>query len=353
MGPREVQHDKTCSDSLAIDSSGYCECVNGDGEPYQVPLTCGFAHGVCFEHCAAGRPSPPPPPPPLLPRDAPQAPPPPPLTPPMPPFWIPRKVEQTTYRDRACIAENHGVLDGYIDGLQLHVLDDAGARRFLEEHMPSTVPTWDMLAGHGAHRADLYRYVKLYVDGGIYLDIKIVPMRPLTEIFQFDWTDKLTWYTAVTPSFHSPRTGVGWEAPRIFNGVLITPPRNPIIHECILQAIRRAPGIVSGEYDYMINIADITLIADIIYTAYPDTLRMGVIETVESRLYLLEERCDVAPDDWDGHVPSECREPYFRNARRGDWRNLCCNIYAPWVDRDRPVFHGRDINYPYRDCDPE
>ena len=186
-----------------------------------------------------------------------------------------------------------------------------------------------------------------------YLDIKTVPMRPLTEIFRFDWTDKLTWYTAVTPSIDSPRTGVGGEAPRIFNGVLITPPRNPIIHECILQAIRRAPGIVSGEYDYMINIADITLIADIIYTAYPDTLRMGVIETAESRLYLLEERCDVAPDDWDGHVPSECREPYFRNARRGDWRNLCCNIYAPWVDRDRPVFHGRDINYPYRDCDPE
>ena len=171
----------------------------------------------------------------------------------MPPFWIPRKVEQTTYRDRACIAENHGVLDGYIDGLQLHVLDDAGAHRFLEEHMPSTVPTWDMLAGHGAHRADLYRYVKLYVDGGIYLDIKTVPMRPLTEIFQFDWTDKLTWYTAVTPSIDSPRTGVGGEAPRIFNGVLITPPRNPIIHECILQAIRRAPGIVSGEYDYMIT----------------------------------------------------------------------------------------------------
>merc|ERR1711908_263514 len=104
-----------------------------------------------------------------------------------------------------------------------------------------------------------------------------------------------------------------------------TQPDHPRVHFASNQARARHRIWRVRLHDH---IADITLIADIIYTAYPDTLRMGVIETAESRLYLLEERCDVAPDDWDGHVPSECREPYFRNARRGDWRNLCCNIYA-------------------------
>ena len=46
----------------------------------------------------------------------------------------------------------------------------------------------------GAHKADLWRYCILFLNGGIYLDIKTVLRKPLSEIF----TREDTWYTVAS-----------------------------------------------------------------------------------------------------------------------------------------------------------
>ena len=48
----------------------------------------------------------------------------------------------------------------------------------------------------GAHKADLFRYCVLYKLGGIYLDIKIVPIKNINMIF--DHIDKNTIYTVLS-----------------------------------------------------------------------------------------------------------------------------------------------------------
>ena len=37
---------------------------------------------------------------------------------------------------------------------------------------------------NGPHKADLFRYCYLYINGGLYLDIKIELIKPLSEIFK-------------------------------------------------------------------------------------------------------------------------------------------------------------------------
>lgn len=65
----------------------------------------------------------------------------------------------------------------------------------------------------GAHKADLFRYAWLYKNGGIYMDIKTILIKPLESIFD-EINDA---YFVIT------------KPDRIYNGIIATPRENPII----------------------------------------------------------------------------------------------------------------------------
>ena len=60
---------------------------------------------------------------------------------------------------------------------------DAAAFEYLRREMPSVIPTYLALNNENPQaRADLFRYARIYRDGGVYLDSTVCLTRPLAEI---------------------------------------------------------------------------------------------------------------------------------------------------------------------------
>ena len=118
----------------------------------------------------------------------------------------------------------------------VHYLFDNNARReFIQKYFTEDVSkSYDTLIP-GAYRADLWRYCVLYIYGGIYLDIKFKPINGFT----FDLLTN-------TNKEYFPKdldsSGGG-----IFNGLLITKPKNPILALAIKHIIHNCKTKFYGE----------------------------------------------------------------------------------------------------------
>ena len=87
---------------------------------------------------------------------------------------IPRTLVQTTFIADVPIARLHA---NWTAGYVWHLFRDDDIARYLEED-PRVLRALRALAT-GAHRADLFRYYRLWREGGVYADIKT---RFLTEL---------------------------------------------------------------------------------------------------------------------------------------------------------------------------
>jgi mannosyltransferase OCH1-like enzyme len=98
---------------------------------------------------------------------------------------------------------------------------DQRARDFIVKHMdPRTVRAFDILIP-GAYRADLFRYVLLYVKGGIYIDSSMLGVTPLDQLI--DPTDVFI-APVDMPSVNKEGTRLG-----IYNAFMCATPRHPVI----------------------------------------------------------------------------------------------------------------------------
>jgi len=88
----------------------------------------------------------------------------------------------------------------------------------------------------GAHKADLFRYAWLYKKGGVYMDIKTQLIKPFDELFP---NSKLC-YIVVTG-----------DSGRIYNGVIATPPNNPMIREMLEGVMKQ-----NNKSYYLVNVTD-------------------------------------------------------------------------------------------------
>ena len=75
---------------------------------------------------------------------------------------------------------------------------------------------------NGAHKADLFRYCYLYENGGIYLDIKSILIKPIKEIF----INNNSLYTVIALNKNS-----------IYQGIIAVFPKNKMIGKLINQAV--------------------------------------------------------------------------------------------------------------------
>lgn len=117
----------------------------------------------------------------------------------------------------------------YFNGKRI-ILNDDECKQFLGTYYgQSYVDKFDYLE-KGAHKADLFRYAWLYKNGGIYCDIKTVLIRPITEVFP----DDTVCYFVDTRNPHCE----WFEYKRLYNGVIATPPLNPIMYDMLHGAMR-------------------------------------------------------------------------------------------------------------------
>jgi hypothetical protein len=143
---------------------------------------------------------------------------------------IPKVVMQTHYDLSAVPAKVTAQFDRHGHGFERVLFDDASASAFIAFHFsPEMALTFDAFSV-GAHKADFFRYCYLFVNGGIYLDIKTQLVRPLQEIYDALMQQGSSMATCLTES-HLPLRA--WSPDRVYQGVIFARPRHPIFLECL------------------------------------------------------------------------------------------------------------------------
>ena len=104
-----------------------------------------------------------------------------------------------------------------------YLYDNDDCRAFIEKYFDKDVLTaFDCLIP-GAYKADLWRYCVLYIYGGIYLDIKFIPVNGFKLI---NLIDKEHFCLDIINSWTNEDYG-------LYNAIMITKPNNIILKECI------------------------------------------------------------------------------------------------------------------------
>lgn len=106
----------------------------------------------------------------------------------------------------------HEAFDKHGNGMLREIYDDNDCRQFLSQHFGKRyVDKFDYMV-LGCHKADMFRYAYLYIHGGIYMDIKCIPLKDLKSVFYDN-----------SQSFFVES----------FNGIIATPPKNTLMLECL------------------------------------------------------------------------------------------------------------------------
>ena len=238
-------------------------------------------------------------------------------------YKLPKQIWRCTHLNKQIIPDN---LNKFSDGFVVHPpFNDEKCLQFLEEFFDKEVSQAFKLLKKGAHRADLWRYAVLYKKGGIYMDIKSYPTVSLKTIAQLiDNQPNFTWLAVMN----------GWKD-HIYNGIIATPPNNPIILQCIQHIVANVKE-VDKEYHlfcrYLLKLC-VNEYGQKVMDA-PTILKNGC-----STLILLKESCQHNSTD------KECKVSGRPGGNRLDQFGLCCNARDI---HDNVIFGIRDPNYPYK-----
>ncbi|CAH6419255.1 Hypothetical protein HVR_LOCUS454 [uncultured virus] len=110
--------------------------------------------------------------------------------------------------------------------------DDGDQREFIQKHFDTKVlKAYDRLVP-GAYRADLWRYCVIYINGGVYCDVKMGAKLPLRDIIDAD-TDMV--FTNDDPD------------DAIYNAFFASTPRNPLLYGVIMDSVTNIENEYYGE----------------------------------------------------------------------------------------------------------
>ena len=234
---------------------------------------------------------------------------------------IPRQVWRTTHLPLTVVPDLFG---NQADEWEMkQILDDAGCEAYLSAYFPPrVVQSFRML--HGAHKADLWRYAVLWREGGFYCDIKSVPWVTLNSIASRAEGDleRYGWYTVV-----------GKDKRSIFNGIIATPPHNPII----LAALDDACYWLTRkgcDYNYLRLVQELGRLCKDVYGG--TILKHGASgnTAATSVLILDQEACSSQECSIEDRVGGTARDRY----------GLCCNAYD---EAGNQTWQIRDPTYPW------
>lgn len=103
--------------------------------------------------------------------------------------WLPKIIHQT-YADHdlpLLYQQNITNIKQLCPGWEYRFYDDDAICAYMVRHFPWALSYYNRIdARYGAARADFFRYLVVYNDGGVYLDIKSTVTRPLDEVLPSD-----------------------------------------------------------------------------------------------------------------------------------------------------------------------
>jgi mannosyltransferase OCH1-like enzyme len=99
--------------------------------------------------------------------------------------WLPKIIHQT-YPDRqlpSCYKQNIFRIKQLNPGWDYRFYDDEDIKDYIARNFPEVLDYYHRIdKRYGVAKADLFRYLLIYNEGGIYLDIKSTVTRPLDEV---------------------------------------------------------------------------------------------------------------------------------------------------------------------------
>jgi hypothetical protein len=188
------------------------------------------------------------------------------------------------------------------------IMDDDDIKNFLKRYYDEDVLYTFNSLKNGAHKADLARYCILYIYGGLYMDIKVELIKPLSEIFNKG-----------NNVFYSVISNFG---DHIHQAIIKTPARNPLFLSLI---------------DYIVNKKNPFMYIDFCRDMYIQikndigNVKEGFnIGKEGNEYYFFREKCSLTDD-------SMCYDGFDRYG-------LCCFVW----DGDIPVIKSRRSSYPWK-----
>lgn len=100
----------------------------------------------------------------------------------------------------------------------------------------------------GAHKADLFRYYYLYLNGGFFIDSDVMTHVHMNEIYSSDYDHLLTYADIACNRKCHPNI----DSPVIFNGLMGCVPKSKIIYEALLNAYTIKPKFLDAERLYFV-----------------------------------------------------------------------------------------------------
>jgi hypothetical protein len=133
---------------------------------------------------------------------------------------------------------------------EMHFFDDARAELFLKKKCSERHVDIFKTFKNGAHKADFFRYCYLYVNGGFYLDLDNVPLRPLNTLADcFFNVDFLAFLHVGEHSAY--RFDLKFNKKQIHNGVMGAKAGSPLLAELIKHVLRHpSPRYVPHQLEY-------------------------------------------------------------------------------------------------------
>ena len=193
---------------------------------------------------------------------------------------IPKVIYQT-YKSKDLIPQKvYDNIKKYAPEYKHIIYDDNECRNFIKENFGDELVDLFNNLQPTSHKADLFRYLILYKNGGIYLDIKIELIKPLKDIFI---NDNIT-YTILSKIPNS-----------CMQGVIITPKNNPLFMK-LVQLIKNNPKAPYLSHTYHIY-------SEIKKDIKKDTINQGHNKNLVNNFdyYLFQEKCSKNVGDcYDG-----------------------------------------------------
>lgn len=240
------------------------------------------------------------------------------------PVWpvkqpIPRVVWRTTHLDPTVVPDLFGDKSAGWD-VKLPYNDEQ-CEQYLQDHFPAR-----MLKAFkglkGAHKADLWRYAVLWREGGLYCDIKSIPWISLNSLVErVEEKEGFAWYTVVATDKKS-----------IFNGIIATPPNNPIILAALEDACSRWTKI-GCKLNYHRLVQELGRLVKDVYGKH-SLQGAGELSDGFSTLLLDRESCNDAECSTNGRIGGTAKDRY----------GMCCNAYD---SSGVQTWQVRDPSYPW------
>ena len=140
------------------------------------------------------------------------------------------------------------VLARYSSDWQHLVFDNIACQKFVETHFaawPAIIWAYNTL-NYGVMKADFWRYLVIYQNGGLYLDMK----SSMTELpdFDFDSCDK-----AAVMAWH-PQTLLFLKHGEFVNWMVMAPPKSEFLWQVVWQVVRNVKAVVNSRNTDFLNL---------------------------------------------------------------------------------------------------